>query len=161
MEGNDKPDRAAVKIFPPGVPLTTVLIGLAFGYFYPISLGFELLETHRYWIGGLLVIAALLILGVWPLLMFRRSGQNPEPWKPTPEILERGPYRMSRNPMYMMMVLVCIGVSIILDNVWILILTPVCAWVLYRFAILPEEAYLKAKFGNAYEEYFQRVRRWI
>jgi len=68
---------------------------------------------------------------------------------------------MTRNPMYLQMVLVCIGFAVILMNVWILILTPVCAWLLQRYAILPEEAYLEVKFGNAYRDYKKRVHRWL
>jgi protein-S-isoprenylcysteine O-methyltransferase Ste14 len=63
--------------------------------------------------------------------------------------------------MYLQMVLVCIGIAVMLMNVWILLLTPVCAWVLQRFAIVPEEAYLEGKFGDTYRAYKGRVRRWI
>jgi protein-S-isoprenylcysteine O-methyltransferase Ste14 len=63
--------------------------------------------------------------------------------------------------MYLMMVMVCIGVAIILSNVWILVFTPVCAWSLYYFAIAPEEAYLGRKFGESYRRYKTRVRRWL
>jgi protein-S-isoprenylcysteine O-methyltransferase Ste14 len=63
--------------------------------------------------------------------------------------------------MYLQMVLICIGVAVIRMDVWILALTPVCAWLLQRFAILPEEAYLERKFGDSYRAYKGRVRRWI
>jgi protein-S-isoprenylcysteine O-methyltransferase Ste14 len=59
------------------------------------------------------------------------------------------------------MVLGCIGVAIILMNWWILAVTPLGAWVLQRFAILPEEAYLERKFGDTYLAYKRRVRRWL
>ncbi|HEX7719149.1 MAG TPA: isoprenylcysteine carboxylmethyltransferase family protein, partial [Woeseiaceae bacterium] len=72
-----------------------------------------------------------------------------------------GPYRFTRNPMYLLMVLVCVAVAIILSNAWIVVLTPLCAWALYRFAILPEEAYLERKFGDGYRDYKRRVRRWL
>ena len=63
--------------------------------------------------------------------------------------------------MYLQMALICIGVAVTLTNVWILALTPICAWVLQRFAILPEESYLERKFGSAYLVYKSRVRRWL
>ena len=63
--------------------------------------------------------------------------------------------------MYLQMVLVCVGLSIILWNVWILLLTPLCAWLLQRWVIAPEEAYLERKFGDGYLAYKRRVRRWI
>jgi protein-S-isoprenylcysteine O-methyltransferase Ste14 len=63
--------------------------------------------------------------------------------------------------MYLQMVLVCAGFAIILSNVWVLLLTPLCALILQRFAILPEEAYLERKFGVQYLSYKKAVRRWF
>jgi protein-S-isoprenylcysteine O-methyltransferase Ste14 len=54
-----------------------------------------------------------------------------------------------------------VGLAVILSNVWILVLTPLCAWALYRFAIRPEETYLERKFGDGYLNYKRRVRRWL
>lgn len=159
MRGTD--DAAAVRIFPPAVPLLTVLIGVGLNRVWPIDLGFSLPTPERYWIGGVIVMSSILGLGLWSVLLFRRGGQSENPWKPTPHIEERGPFRVTRNPMYLQMVLVCIGVAVILMNWWVLVLTPVCSCSLQRFAILPEEAYLESKFGDSYLAYKRRVRRWI
>jgi len=161
MELEDLPDRAVVRIFPPGVPLAAVLAGIGLERIWPIQPWFDLPAPLRYWIGGAIVFGSVLGLGLWSVVLFRRSGQSENPWKPTSQIVERGPYRVTRNPMYLQMVLVCIGIAVILMNVWILLLTPVCAWVLQRYAIVAEEAYLEKKFGDAYRSYKDRVRRWI
>jgi protein-S-isoprenylcysteine O-methyltransferase Ste14 len=161
MELENLPDRAAVRIFPPGVPLAAVLAGIGLERIWPIQTWFDLPAPLRYWIGGAIVVGSVLGLGLWSVVLFRRSGQSENPWKPTSKIVERGPYRVTRNPMYLQMVLVCIGIAVILMNVWILLLTPVCAWVLQRYAIVAEEAYLEKKFGDAYRSYKDRVRRWI
>jgi protein-S-isoprenylcysteine O-methyltransferase Ste14 len=100
-------------------------------------------------------------LGLWSVLLIRNSGQSENPWKPTTQVIQRGPFRITRNPMYLQMVLVCLGFAVALVNLWILILTPVCAWLLQRLAILPEEKYLEDKFGEAYLAYKRSVRRWI
>jgi protein-S-isoprenylcysteine O-methyltransferase Ste14 len=154
-------DAAAVRVFPPGVPLATILLGVGLNWLWPIDLPFALPKPERYWIGGLIVAGAVLGLGLWSVLLFRRGGQNENPWKPTPRIEDAGPFRLTRNPMYLQMVLVCIGFSILLMNWWVLALTPIAAWVLQRFAILPEEAYLERKFGETYLAYKRRVRRWL
>ena len=154
-------DGAAVRFPPPLLPLATILGGVALERLWPIGAGFELPAPARYWVGGILVAASVLGLGLWPVVMFRRSGQSELPWRPTPLILEHGPYRFTRNPMYLQMLLVCIGVAIVISNYWIVLLTPPCAWLLYRFAIAPEEAYLERKFGEPYREYKCRVRRWL
>ena len=154
-------DAAAVRLFPPGVPLLTILAGVGLNRLWPIELGFALPTPDRYWIGGLIVAGAFFGLGLWSVLIFRETGQDVSPWKPSPEIVERGPFRVTRNPMYLQMVVGCIGFAVALMNFWILALTPVCAWVLHRFAILPEESYLESKFGAAYLAYKDRVRRWV
>ena len=154
-------DRGATRFVPPIAPLATVLIGVGLQALWPLDPGVALAPPLRYGIGVAILAIGLAVLIVWPFLLFRRTGQDPEPWKPTPEIVERGPYRVTRNPMYLMMVLGCLGFAVLLWNLWILILTPLCAWVLQRYAILPEEAYLERTFGEGYLAYKRRVRRWL
>jgi protein-S-isoprenylcysteine O-methyltransferase Ste14 len=154
-------DAAAVRIFPPAVPLLTVLAGIGLNRLWPIDLGVGIPAPARYWLGGAIVLGSILCLGAWPVFLLRQSGQSENPWKPTLQIVERGPFRFTRNPMYLQMVLVCIGIAAMLMNWWILLLTPVCAWLLERLAILPEEAYLERKFGETYRAYTRRVRRWL
>jgi protein-S-isoprenylcysteine O-methyltransferase Ste14 len=108
-----------------------------------------------------IVVGAVLGLGLWSVVLFRRGGQSENPWKPTPAIEESGPFRFTRNPMYLQMVLICIGLSVVLMNWWLLALTPVVMWLLQRLAIEPEEAYLERKFGAVYLAYKRKVRRWI
>jgi protein-S-isoprenylcysteine O-methyltransferase Ste14 len=154
-------DGAAVRIFPPAVPLAVILLGVALERIRPIDLGLSPSAAARYAIGAAIVLGAILGLGLWSVVLFRRSGQSENPWKPTPQIVDRGPFRFSRNPMYVQMLLVCVGVAVMLANVWIALLTPIGAWVLERLAILPEEAYLERKFGDVYRSYRSRVRRWL
>ncbi len=161
METTPPEDHAKVRVLPPLVPLATVLAGVGLQFLWPVDMAWLLPAPGRYWIGAFIILGSLLGLGVWSVALFRRSGEHANPWKPTAGIVERGPYRFTRNPMYLQMVLACIGFAVLLANVWVLALTPVCAWALQRFAILPEEAYLEAKFGDAYRDYMRRVRRWL
>jgi protein-S-isoprenylcysteine O-methyltransferase Ste14 len=162
MATEQQTDHAKVRIFPPGVPLATVLVGVGLNYIWPIdTAGFAVSAPTRYWVGGLIVAGAFLGLGLWSVIIFRRGGQSENPWKPSPLLVERGPFRITRNPMYLQMVVVCIGFAVMLANLWILLLTPLCALLLHRFAVLPEEAYLEQKFGDAYRAYKTRVRRWL
>jgi protein-S-isoprenylcysteine O-methyltransferase Ste14 len=154
-------DAAEVRFFPPGIPLLAVVLGVGLGWKWPLDLGGFLPAPARYWVGGLILAGAVLGLGLWSVLLFRRGGQSENPWKPTPHIEERGPFRFTRNPMYLQMVLACLGIAVILANGWVLLLTPVVGWLLQRLAILPEEAYLERKFGEDYRAYKRRVRRWL
>jgi protein-S-isoprenylcysteine O-methyltransferase Ste14 len=154
-------DRAGVRVFPPAVPLIVIFTGILLNRLWPIDVGLELPILARYMLGGLIVVGAIVALGLWPVILFKRSGEDPNPWKPTSQIVQSGPFRYSRNPMYLQLVLVCIGFALMLGNLWILLLTPLAAFVLQRYAILPEERYLEAKFGEEYLRYKRRVRRWI
>jgi protein-S-isoprenylcysteine O-methyltransferase Ste14 len=158
---NEQQDAAAVQVFPPAVPLLTILIGIGINHLWPIDVEFPFPKIWRYSVGGVIIAGAIFCLGLWSVTLFRRSGQSENPWKPTPQLVDRGPFRITRNPMYLQMILICLGVAVILGNVWILIMMPFGAWVLQRFAILPEEAYLERKFGMQYVAYKHRVRRWL
>jgi len=157
----DHEPAADVRIIPPLVPVGAIVLGAVLDHFWPLGAVFELPAPSRIWVGGGLIALALVVLGIWPVALFVRSGQNPEPWKPTPSLHCGGPYSLTRNPMYLMMVLVCVGSAIAAANLWILVFTPVVGWILQQFAILPEEAYLEAKFGADYLAYKRRVRRWL
>lgn len=153
------PDRAAIRIFPPALPLLTIGTGVVLETSVaPLSMT---LPTVVRWLGGALVIAAVVVFGGWSVYLMRKSGQSENPWKPTTSIVRAGPYRITRNPMYLQMVMVCIGVGVALNNGWILLLTPLCAAALQFFVIRHEEAYLERKFGSEYRAYMSSVRRWI
>jgi protein-S-isoprenylcysteine O-methyltransferase Ste14 len=154
-------DAAAVRIFPPAVPVLAILLAVGLDRVVPIHVGVELAAPARYWLGAAIAVAALLMLGLWSVVLMRRSGQTENPWSPTIRIVDRGPFSISRNPMYLQMVIVCIGVAIAMWSVWLLLLTPIVALALQRLAIRPEEAYLERKFGDGYLAYKRRVRRWL
>ena len=103
MEPKHERDAAAVRVFPPAIPLVTVLAGLGLNRLWPIDLGFQLPAPQRYWVGGLIVTGAVLGLGWRSVVQLRRTGQSENPWKPTTQIVERSPFRITRNPMYLQM----------------------------------------------------------
>ena len=159
----DKVDKsgAAVRFPPPVAGILTIIAGYVIGNVLPILTTYELAAPGRYWIGGAIVLVARLVLGIWPTRLFRDTGQNVTPWSETPEIIIKGPYKFTRNPMYLMMMLVNLGFAVIFSEVWILILMPLLALVLYHLAIKHEEIYLEEKFGESYHAYKNSVRRWI
>lgn len=109
--------------------------------------------------------ALLAVLGVaivfWSVRWFRRSGQDLKPWTPTPSLILRGPYRFSRNPMYVGMTIFTIGIAGVLARGWIALLAPLALVAVHQSAVLPEEAYLAEAFGESYKEYAKRVRRYL
>ena len=110
--------------------------------------------------GGVIGVIGLL-LGAAALVQFRRAGNDPEPWKPDAAFVAQGIYRHTRNPMYLGMALVHLGLALALDSLGALLLLPVAVLLTDRLVIAREERHLSARFGSGYEEYRRRVRRWI
>ena len=148
-----------MRIPPPAIFLTGVVVGVLLqNRFLPLSIALDpvLLLVAASVVG----IVSISLLGL-ALAAHLRSGQNPEPWKSTPEVLTQGVYRWTRNPMYLGMALAQIALGVGLANAWMLILVPVTTFAVYHFAIRAEETYLSAKFGSDYDTYKQQVRRWF
>jgi protein-S-isoprenylcysteine O-methyltransferase Ste14 len=107
----------------------------------------------------------LMIVGVsgalWFWKIFERTGQDRSPRTPTPEIVTQGPYAYSRNPAYVSLSALQIGLGLLLDNVWILLFLVPVLFVMHYGVILREEAYLERRFGEEYLRYKERVRRWL
>jgi len=111
--------------------------------------------------GGCLVIALGVSIVASARLLFHRTGQSPIPWKPSPELLLSGPYRFTRNPMYLGVTLIQAGLGLALDNLWITAFAPLALLAVHFIAVLPEEAYLTEKFGERYREYQRSVGRYL
>ncbi len=110
---------------------------------------------------GLALVALGFAGGAWAFVTMRGTNQDPDPRKPSPELIPAGPYRFTRNPMYVGMALIQTGVGIALANLWILLLLAPTLWILRREVIEKEEAYLERKFGESYASYKSSVRRWL
>ena len=111
---------------------------------------------------AMLVIAIAVAMGLMSVTSFRNASTTILPaGRPTTAIVERGAYGLTRNPMYLAMAGAYLGLAILLNNRWALLLLPVVIAVVDRFVIRREERYLTAKFGEPYLRYCSRVRRWI
>jgi protein-S-isoprenylcysteine O-methyltransferase Ste14 len=152
---------AAVRFPPPAAAALTIVVGYVIGRFVPLLAAYDLATPSRYYIGATIIVVAVAVLALWPIRYFKETGQNVTPWSETPEIIVQGPFKFTRNPMYLMMLIVCVGFAIVFSEIWILILTPVLALALYHIAIKHEEVYLEEKFGESYRTYKNTVRRWI
>lgn len=141
---------------PPPLPFLSAIV---LGFVLP---GLRLHGHHatRIVLGALLLAGGLsLVLGALGLL--RRSGQDPRPWKPTPELVFLGPYRYTRNPMYVGMTLVTLSAAGFSGHGFIALLAPLALAVVHYTAVLREEAYLEDKFGEPYLVYKAKVRRYL
>jgi protein-S-isoprenylcysteine O-methyltransferase Ste14 len=111
---------------------------------------------------GIGAIVAGVAIALAAVLTFNRRGTTVLPaLRPTTAIVATGPYRFTRNPMYVGMALGYLGISAGLNTVWPLLFLPVVLLMVDRLVIRREERYLAAKFGAEYYEYRRRVRRWL
>ena len=97
----------------------------------------------------------------WALWLFARHETGLLPGQPTNAIIEGGPYRLSRNPLYVGLLALYLGLALLAPTFWGLVLFPAAVLLILWGAIRPEERYLHERFGAAYDDYTRRVRRWL
>lgn len=112
------------------------------------------------WLGAVL-IALGLAGSIWAVATFRRAGTSLIPRGQTRAFVATGPYKLTRNPMYVGLTLQAIGLLLILGSVWGYALLAVALVIIHIGVIKPEEAHLEARFGQDYLDYKRRVRRWV
>jgi len=159
---NDTPATAQVIIRPPLAWALAVIAGLALYWLVPLPfLPADLAAGGPSGLLGALVFALALALGVWAVATMTRAGSNVPTNRPTTTIVESGPYRFTRNPIYLGMFLGLVGLAIAFDNLWLLLMLVPFALVIRYGVVAREEAYLERKFGDLYRDYRLRVRRWL
>jgi protein-S-isoprenylcysteine O-methyltransferase Ste14 len=133
------------------------LLGLLLGYLVPIP---PLPRAPSRILSALLAVPGL-GLTLWSLWLFLRARTSPLPMRPATSLVRSGPYRWTRNPMYLGMLLLYLGVALLFDVTWALLLAPAVVFLVGRLVIRREEKYLEATFGEEYRRYTGEVRRWL
>ena len=151
-------DSPAFRIWPPvalGVPLTAGLVLTA-------TLGdpFSISSSTTRWIGLALTVAFVLWNG-WTLWVMAAHRTAILPGGAATLVLQSGPFRLSRNPLYVGLIALDVGLALLAASFWALVFVPIGVVALAWGAVRPEERYLTGKFGPEYEAYRARVRRWL
>ena len=152
-------DSSGVRFPPPAL----YVLALAAGYFLerrwpvPVLPGLSRAAAAA---GAVLFLsgAGLAAAGV---LTFRKAGTSPNPTRPTRALTVAGPYRFTRNPMYLGLALASAGIAVAFNAFWPLPLVAVAAALMVPLVIAREERYLEGKFGDEYRRYRSGVRRWL
>ena len=150
--GEDRPD---VKILPPMLLCFFLAGGIVLDWVIPINFG------HGWGWLGLLLLGGAFFIAKQSKDLFERAGTNLPPNQPTTVIVTEGPYQYSRNPIYLAFVIGYAGLAMLADAPVMLVLAFGLFFVLEQYAIQPEEKYLEAKFGDEYQNYKSKVRRWV
>ena len=155
---NDTPETVQVLIRPPLAWALAVIAGLVLDWLAPLPF---LPEDWPAGLLGAVVFVLALALAIWAIDTMTRAGTNVPTNRPTTAIVESGPYRFTRNPIYLGMFGGLIGLGIAFDNPWLLLLMALFALVIRYGVVAREEVYLERMFGDAYRGYRRRVRRWL
>ena len=152
-----EPDHPGVITHPPFLYAGFAIAGVIINMFVGIEL---FAEPAQFWAGGgLIVVGAILLFG--GVTQFRRAGTNVPTHKPTMSIVTTGLYGLTRNPLYLGLSTIYVGIGIAIDNVFLLVFLAPLLMVMRYGVIGREEAYLERKFGEEYRAYCTRVRRWL
>src|SRR5688572_4812096 len=127
----------------------------------PLIVAAPLAPSRGEVVAGVGLLAAGAILNIWAERLFRANNVGVCPFSPTPVLIERGPYRFTRNPMYVGLVCLDAGAALttgVLPNLWSAV--ALFIWLHYAF-VLPEEGFLRCETGAVFDRYTQRVPRWL
>jgi protein-S-isoprenylcysteine O-methyltransferase Ste14 len=150
-------DHAQVALPPPLIFLGYLVSALLLQWAVPFPLPW--LVPLRI-LGGLLLVLGF-ILDASAVREMRRLHTTPDPRQPVAALVTSGPYRFTRNPIYLGFLLVYLGFTLLAGTLWGLLLSPFLVGTVTRWIIHAEEAYLGEKFENDYTDYLSRVRQWI
>ncbi|WFU16428.1 isoprenylcysteine carboxylmethyltransferase family protein [Bradyrhizobium sp. CB3481] len=154
----DTADTANVIVRPPIAWALAVLAGLVLDWLMPLPLLPAALPAG--WLGATVFVLALALF-VWAIFTITRAGSNVPTNLPATAIVDTGPYRFTRNPIYLGMVLGLIGLAIAVNSLWLLMMLVPFALVIHYGVITREEVYLERRFGDVYRRYRAQVRRWL
>ena len=151
---------AGVIARPPLLYVGALLLGLAADHLLPLPFDVPKAGLVHSTIAGLVVVVGLALMAAG-IRDFSRGGTPVPTNQPTRTLVTTGTHRWSRNPIYVGMFFIYLGIGLAARSPWIVILTlPLGITVRYG-VVAREEAYLERRFGNAYRDYKSRVRRWL
>jgi len=157
MTAMDQQTPTPPRFYPPVLFLASLVLMGALHYLLPLI---RWLDWP--WRGvGAVPLAGGLLMGLWAVGHFRRRDTTIIPFEQSSSLILEGPYRLSRNPIYLSMVLVLLGVWLLLGSLSpVLVVLLFVGWISTRF-IVKEEQHLETQFGRTYLEYKEKVRRWV
>ncbi|MGO8867802.1 MAG: methyltransferase [Alphaproteobacteria bacterium] len=143
---------------PPLLFLGWLAAGLALDRLWPLG---RLSTGHWHYVIALPLVLAGLVIGLLGDRQLRRARTEISPYRPSTTLVTGGIYGVSRNPLYVSLTLIFLGIAAAANGAWSLLFVLPCLLVIRYGVIAREEAYLERKFGQSYRAYQARVRRWL
>ena len=144
------------RLLPPVYFLVAILSMAALHFLFPIA---RILPAAYSTSAVLILIGMSLIL--WAVRLFLKAGTAIKPFEASTKMIVAGPYRWSRNPIYLGMVIILFGIGLALGTLTPFAILPLFVWLIQKDFIAHEESMLDKSFGAAYAEYKKRIRRWL
>ena len=152
-----RPDSPGVRFPPPLLYALAILGGWLLHRARPLPIGNSPAMTTGAW----------LLVGCWALLAgtaigtFRRRDTSMITFRPASALVIAGPYKFTRNPMYVSLALLTLAFALFLNTWWVVVLLVPALAAVQQIVIVPEEKYLRRRFGADYDTYTRQVRRWL
>lgn len=153
-------DYADVAIKPPILFLGALVLGLILTILFPIGPGIAAPNGVGLTVGISFMVLGF-VLAIFPARRFRKAGTSVMPGEPSTALVQEGAYKVTRNPIYIGLILTYFGLCLVLTSVWMLLLLIPAVIILHRGVVKREEDYLDWKFGDAYRRYADQVPRWL
>lgn len=144
---------------PPFIYFIALGVGYLLNRLWPLPIVSE--AGERLALVGWVLVGVWAVLTVWTMAHYLAAKNSLAPTRPTVTLVEKGPYRLSRHPMYLALAILALGICLLWNALWPVLLLPFAVVVLDRTIIVAEEVYLEQRFGDQYRRYKERVRRWL
>ena len=154
---NREPDNPGVRVPPPVLLVGIVILGYGLQQVWALELPNWSGWSVAAW--ALLSGGSAILIAGW--VHFYRAKTNILHYRPASSLIQSGLYRVSRNPIYVSGLLLQLGIALLMNNVWIILLVPVSKLLFDRYVIAREESYLERAYGEVYVDYTRAVRRWL
>ena len=145
------------KIIPPVYFLVTVVIMTVLNYFAPIR---RILHPPVTYSGAIFIVIGLIIT-IWSAVLFNKAGTAIKPFEESTLLVTQGMFQLTRNPMYLGMVMILLGIALLFGTFTPFFLIPIFIWLIQTIFISNEEIMMARIFGDEYRDYKKRVRRWL
>jgi protein-S-isoprenylcysteine O-methyltransferase Ste14 len=155
--GEERREAAGVIAPPPLLYLAALAVGFGLDALLPSP---DLSRAVAWSLGGAVLIVGL-CLSAWFFVTFRRAGTPVDVRKPAEALVTAGPFRFSRNPGYLSLTLIYVGIALVASVLWAFVSLAAILVVVQEGVIKREERYLARRFGEPYLRYKQRTRRWL
>ena len=142
-------------------PLSILIVPFVTGLIATLIFPLGILNFPRAQVVGVALITLGYLLGHWALRAMAAGGASPDAFRAPQALITDGPFRFTRNPIYLGFVLIYLGMGMILNSAWVVLLTPVVVIALTLAIIVRDERLLENHFGDQYADYRARTRRWL